>query len=149
MAHRAKRIIDLLLVSGAWFHGMVQVGHTEPCLGVAPPCLFQTDRHFGRDAVPAVQQLGQRLTRHAEPLSRGGDREAEWPQTIFLYDFARVRWVVHRLRFQHSLRAVAKFLTRSKAKGTEHHGVGILRADAGHNRLGETLCALCGTLYMT
>jgi hypothetical protein len=43
----------------------------------------------------AVQQVGQRLSSHAEPRSRRRHRDAERLQTRFSNDFSGVRWIVH------------------------------------------------------
>ncbi len=49
----------------------------EPAFGAASKRLGQPDRHFGRNAEPAVEQQGKRIARYRKTLRRLGHRQAQ------------------------------------------------------------------------
>ena len=67
----------------------------QPGFRAAAEGLGQTNRHFRRHAGVAVEQLGQRLARHAKPFGRFRHRQVEGDKALFPYDLAGMRRVEH------------------------------------------------------
>jgi len=67
--------------------------HLRPGFAAAPSGLRQSDRHLGRHAVAAVQQLRKRLARYAKPRRDSGDRQTERLEAVLPNNLARARRV--------------------------------------------------------
>lgn len=63
---------------------------SEPCFRRAAEGFGESHRHFRRYAAVAVEQFGQRLAGHAQPLRRCRDRQPQGREAFFADDFAGV-----------------------------------------------------------
>ena len=58
--------------------------HPQQRIRLQPERLLEPDRHFGRQALPPVEQLAHRLARHAQVIRRVGNRERKMIDHIAL-----------------------------------------------------------------
>jgi hypothetical protein len=70
----------------------------QPGFRVAAECLVETDRHVGRNAALASDQIVEGLPRHPQCLCGLGDRQAERLYAIVPHPKAGVGRVFHRHR---------------------------------------------------
>jgi hypothetical protein len=67
----------------------------QPRFRRAPTGLFEAQRHVSGNPVPAIEQFGQGLTRHAKALGRLRHLQLEGPKAILANNFARMGWLKH------------------------------------------------------
>ena len=58
--------------------------HPQQGIRLQPERFLEPDRHFGRQALPPVEQLAHRLARHAKAIRRVGYRERKMIDHIAL-----------------------------------------------------------------
>lgn len=84
--------IDLDLVRAlAGFPQIMLELHLQPGVARAAKYLFGADRHVGRNACMAVQEIGEALAGHPQCLGRRGHRKAERLQALLADDLTEMR----------------------------------------------------------